>query len=80
MAWLLSKPSVSSILVGANKVTQLEDNLGAAKIQLSPEELNELNELTAPVTPYPNWFAARVVDVPVRAALSGSAGAAAANN
>jgi aryl-alcohol dehydrogenase-like predicted oxidoreductase len=75
LAWLLSKPCISSILLGANKVAQLVDNLGAAKIQLSAEELNGLNEVTAPATAYPNWFAARVVDVPVRDALAGAAGA-----
>ena len=74
LAWLLSKPCVSSILIGANKAAQLQDNLGAADLKLSVEELTALNELTAPVTPYPNWFGARVVDVPVRDALATGAG------
>jgi aryl-alcohol dehydrogenase-like predicted oxidoreductase len=72
LAWLLSKPAVSSILLGANKVGQLEDNLGAASLRLSAEELAGLDELTAPAIPYPNWFAARVADVPVRDALVSS--------
>jgi aryl-alcohol dehydrogenase-like predicted oxidoreductase len=72
LAWLLSKPAVASILLGANKATQLEDNLGAADLRLSAEELADLDQLTAPGLPYPNWFAARVADVPVRDALSGA--------
>ena len=75
LAWLLSKRCVSSILVGANKVAQLQDNLGAADLHLTAEELKGLNELTAPATPYPNWFAERVVDVAVRDALASRAGA-----
>ncbi|MBV8842208.1 MAG: aldo/keto reductase [Bryobacterales bacterium] len=72
LAWLLAKPAVSSILLGANKVSQLEDNLGAADLSLSSEEIASLDELTAPALVYPNWFAARAaVDVPVRDALTG---------
>ena len=72
LAWLLAKPYVSSVLLGANKMAQLEDNLGATDLQLSHEELAALDELTAPPLTYPNWFAARVVDPPVRDALSGA--------
>jgi diketogulonate reductase-like aldo/keto reductase len=53
-------------------MSQLENNLGAADLQLSDEELAVLDELTAPPLSYPNWFAARVVDPPVRDALSGA--------
>jgi aryl-alcohol dehydrogenase-like predicted oxidoreductase len=73
LAWLLSKPYVSSILVGANKTSQLEDNLAAADLRLGGDELAELDQLTAPMPIYPNWFAARVVDVAARDALSGAA-------
>jgi aryl-alcohol dehydrogenase-like predicted oxidoreductase len=72
LGWLLSKPAVSSILLGANKLAQLEDNLGAADLHLSTEELAGLDELTTPALMYPNWFAARAgVDVPVKDALAG---------
>ena len=40
---------------------------------LSAEQLADLDQLTAPAVPYPNWFAARVTDVPVRDALLGAA-------
>jgi len=74
LAWLLSKRAVCSILVGANKMSQLEDNLAAADLQLSGDELRELDEMTAPAPLYPNWFSARVADVPVKEALKASAG------
>jgi aryl-alcohol dehydrogenase-like predicted oxidoreductase len=72
LAWLLSKRAVTSILIGANKMAQLEDNLGAVDVHLSAAELSELNEMTAPAPLYPNWFSTRVADVPVRDALKSS--------
>ena len=79
LAWLLSKPYVSSVLLGANKASQLEDNLAAADLRLASDELAELDQLTAPAPIYPSWFGARVVDVPVRDALSGAASKKASN-
>jgi len=69
IAWVLSKPFVSSVLLGANKLTQLQDNLGAADLKLRREDLASLDELTAPTPTYPTYFNARVVDEPVRKAL-----------
>ena len=71
LAWLLAKPVASSILIGANKMEQLEDNLGAADIKLSAEEESNLDELTSPGTLYPNWFMERAQDQMVTAALAG---------
>jgi len=68
----LRKRGVTSILVGANKMAQLEDNLGAANVQLSAEQMAQLDELTAPSPLYPHWFTARVQDPPVTAALTSS--------
>ncbi len=73
LAWMLSKKFISSILLGANKLYQLEDNLGAVNIKLTAGELNSLDEISAPAKPYPNWFADRVTDVPVRDALAQTA-------
>jgi len=69
LAWLLRKKGVTSILIGANKMAQLEDTLAAADVQLSMEELAQLDEITAPGVLYPHWFSARVQDPPVAAAL-----------
>jgi aryl-alcohol dehydrogenase-like predicted oxidoreductase len=72
LAWVLSKPFVSSVLVGANKLVQLEDNLGAASLQLRKEDVAALDEISVPVPTYPNFFNARVVDEPLRKALAGA--------
>jgi aryl-alcohol dehydrogenase-like predicted oxidoreductase len=69
IAWVLSKHFVSSVLLGANKLEQLADNLRATDLKLRPQDLASLDELTAPAPTYPNYFNARVVDEPVRQAL-----------
>jgi len=69
LAWLLAKPHVTSILLGASKVSQLEDNLGSVNVTLTAEEMKELDDLTAPAPTYPGWFQARTLDQPVADAL-----------
>jgi aryl-alcohol dehydrogenase-like predicted oxidoreductase len=62
LAWLLAKPFVSTILLGASKMSQLEDNLGAVNVELSAAEVAELDRLTEPAALYPNWFHTRTAD------------------
>jgi len=62
LAWLLAKPFVSTILLGASKMSQLEDNLGAVDVELTVAEVAELDALTEPATLYPNWFHTRTAD------------------
>jgi aryl-alcohol dehydrogenase-like predicted oxidoreductase len=69
VAWLLAKPVVSSVIVGASKLHQLEDNLKAADVKLSDAEVAELDAITAPTPLYPNWFNANLVDAKQKAAL-----------
>lgn len=69
LAWALSKPFVSSVIVGASRAGQLEDNLGAVDLDVSSAELRTLDELTAPPMPYPNWTIERFPDAPVEKAL-----------
>jgi hypothetical protein len=59
LAWLLAQPGVTSIIIGANKMEQLEDNLKAADLQLSTEEVGQLSSTTAPVPLYPAWMIER---------------------
>jgi aryl-alcohol dehydrogenase-like predicted oxidoreductase len=73
LAWVLAKPFVTSVLLGANKMAQLEDNLGAIELVLRENELARLDELTKPTATYPNYFNDRVADEPVRRALNGLA-------
>ena len=69
LAWLLSKPFVSSIIVGATKIHQLEDNLKAADLELSAAEVEELDAMTAPTVQYPNWFNQNLLDAKHKEAL-----------
>jgi diketogulonate reductase-like aldo/keto reductase len=71
IAWLLAQTHVATVLIGANKMAQLEDNLGAADIQLTADEVTGLDKLTAPAPIYPNWFNERTVDAVATKALSG---------
>lgn len=69
LAWLLAKDAVSSILIGASKPHQLEDNLGAVRIRLTEAEIAELDAATAPGPVYPNWFIDGLTDEPLLKAL-----------
>lgn len=48
LAWLGEQPAVTSVILGARTIEQLDDNLGAADLQLSPEELTRLTDVSAP--------------------------------
>jgi aryl-alcohol dehydrogenase-like predicted oxidoreductase len=69
LAWLLTRPGVSSVLVGASKVSQLDDNLRAADVRLTAEDLAALDEASKPNPPYPHWFTPLVADRSVHDAL-----------
>ncbi len=69
IAWLLAKPGVTSVLLGASKPHQLADNRGAAAVRLSTEEMTALDALTTPSEVCSNWFIERLVDVKERDAL-----------
>src|SRR5438552_10259919 len=64
LAWVLTKPFVSSVLLGANKMSQLEDNLGAADLDIRKEDIASLDVLTTPRPMYPTFFNAWFVDEP----------------
>lgn len=57
IAWLLTRPAVDSVLLGATKAHQLEDNLGAANVVLTAQDLARLDEATgtAPIYPGSDW-------------------------
>ena len=59
LAWLLAQPGVTSIIIGANKMSQLEDNLKAADLELTAAELEVLSTTTSPAPRYPQWMIER---------------------
>jgi len=71
IAWLLARGAVTSILLGASKPHQLEDNLGAADLHLSDEEVATLDAATALPPVYPFWFNDAMVDRPLLDRLAG---------
>ena len=59
LAWLLHQPVVTSVIVGAKRVDQLADNIGATGLQLSAEDLAALAAVTALAPEYPGWMLER---------------------
>jgi aryl-alcohol dehydrogenase-like predicted oxidoreductase len=59
LAWLLGRPGVASLVIGARTDEQLADNLAAASLELSAEERARLDALSAPPLIYPHWHQAK---------------------
>jgi aryl-alcohol dehydrogenase-like predicted oxidoreductase len=55
LAWLLTRPSVATIVVGARTEEQLADNLRAAELVLTEEDIRSLEEVSRPTLIYPHW-------------------------
>jgi aryl-alcohol dehydrogenase-like predicted oxidoreductase len=58
LAWLLTRPAVTSLIIGARTEAQLADNLAAADFVLADDERVRLDELSAPELLYPYWHQA----------------------
>jgi aryl-alcohol dehydrogenase-like predicted oxidoreductase len=59
LAWLLHQSAVTSVIIGANKIEQLQDNLKAVDVKLTEEDLRQLNEVSALPQEYPGWMLER---------------------
>src|SRR6516164_1646182 len=55
LAYLLNKPAVTSLIIGARTDAQLADNLAAAKLVLTPDEQARLDKVSLPPSQYPYW-------------------------
>ncbi|WP_047866562.1 aldo/keto reductase [Rubrobacter aplysinae] len=55
LAWLLGRPGVASVIVGARNEDQLADNLKVADLELADDERRRLDEVSAPQLIYPHW-------------------------
>jgi aryl-alcohol dehydrogenase-like predicted oxidoreductase len=58
LAWLIARPAVTSVIIGARTDEQLADNLAAAELTLSPEETAALERVSRPPLLYPYWHQA----------------------
>lgn len=59
IAWLLHQPGISSVIIGAKRMEQLEDNLHAPLIKLTDEQLDRLDEVSQLEPEYPGWAVER---------------------
>jgi aryl-alcohol dehydrogenase-like predicted oxidoreductase len=69
LAWLLAKPVVTSVIIGAKRVDQLEQNLAAVDLTLTAEDIKQLDEVSVLPPEYPGWMVPfqninRLADVP----------------
>ena len=56
LAWLLHQPVVTSVIIGANKMEQLEDNLKSVDVSFTADELAKLDEVSRLPREYPGWM------------------------
>jgi aryl-alcohol dehydrogenase-like predicted oxidoreductase len=56
LAWLLARPVVTSVIVGAKRPDQLEDNIAATRVKLTQEDLAALDDVSALPPEYPQWM------------------------
>ena len=60
LAWLLAQPGVASPIIGARTIAQLDDNVQALEVRLSPEQLKKLDAVSKPKLNFPADFTARI--------------------
>ncbi|MBN8230133.1 aldo/keto reductase [Corallococcus macrosporus] len=59
LAWLLHQPHVTTVILGAKTQAQLDDNLAASELRLSPEQLAKLDAVSRLPPEYPGWMVER---------------------
>jgi aryl-alcohol dehydrogenase-like predicted oxidoreductase len=59
LAWLLTRPAVTSVIIGAKRLDQLQDNLAAVDLKLTADEIKRLDEVSALPPEYPGWMLPR---------------------
>ena len=69
LAWVMQQSFVSSVLIGATKLEQLDDNLKSAQLTLDQVDLRTIEELTAIQPPYPAWMQPMGIDMLTSEAL-----------
>jgi aryl-alcohol dehydrogenase-like predicted oxidoreductase len=59
LSWIKDKPGVTSVIIGAKKQDQLLDNLACTQLQLTQDEIKELDAISALTSEYPGWMVDR---------------------
>jgi aryl-alcohol dehydrogenase-like predicted oxidoreductase len=58
LAWLLAKPFVTTVIIGAKSMDQLRDNIDSTRVRLDDVEIKQLDEISALPVEYPGWMLA----------------------
>ena len=58
LSWLLHQPFVTSVIIGAKRLSQLKDNLGSIDVKLNADDLRRVDEVSALAPEYPGWMIA----------------------
>jgi aryl-alcohol dehydrogenase-like predicted oxidoreductase len=58
LAWLLAKPFVTTVIIGAKSMDQLRDNIDSTRVRLDDAEVKQLDEVSALPAEYPGWMLA----------------------
>ncbi|MEV7346383.1 aldo/keto reductase [Streptomyces sp. NPDC093544] len=56
LAWVLTQPGVTSAIIGARRPEQLADNLAATDLELTEQDLADLDTVSALPPSYPSWI------------------------
>jgi aryl-alcohol dehydrogenase-like predicted oxidoreductase len=56
IAWILANRAVTSVIIGAKKISQLDDNLKSVEVVLSPDDKKALDDVSALTVEYPAWM------------------------
>jgi aryl-alcohol dehydrogenase-like predicted oxidoreductase len=59
LAWVLAKPFVTTIIIGAKRIEQLDQNLAAVNLKLDADDMAKLDEVSALEAEYPSWMVPR---------------------
>jgi len=62
LAWVAGRPAVSTVLLGITRVGQLADNLAAATLELTADDLEALDAVSKPGETYPHWYNRMLAD------------------
>jgi len=57
--WVIIQPGITSTIIGAKTLEQLNDNIKAVHLELTPNEVKQLNEISALSSEYPGWMVNR---------------------
>jgi hypothetical protein len=73
LAWLLHQPHVTSVIVDAKRIEQLDDNVGTTEVVLTADDIAALNAVSKIAPEYPTWMQ-RIREVPPKPPLSTNSG------